>query len=279
MSPAGSIFLAIAGVVSLALAILVVRSRLRRRSLTAIESSLVVLPGKDVFDASMLEGLPETARRFFLHAIEEGTPLSSSVFLRQSARMKADPARPHFELSCSERLTPGRGFVWRARSGVGPIPIGIFDHYFEGQGSLTVELLGLFRIAHDAGADVARSARGRLAAEALWCPGALLPRANLRWEPVDDEHVKIVQRIDGDEIAVQLELDGSGKLSGLSMQRHGNEGRSDWGPTPYGFEVLDEATFSGYTIASRLLGGWWYGSERYKEEDCSEFVIESAEFD
>jgi len=31
-------------------------------------------------------------------------------------------------------------------------------------------------------------------------------------------------------------------------------------------------------IASWLRGGWWYGTERYREEDASEFVVESAEF-
>ena len=53
------------------------------------------------------------------------------------------------------------------------------------------------------------------------------------------------------------------------MLRHGNVGVDSWQPIPYGVEVLADATFGGYTIPTRLRGGWWYGTERYDPAGAS----------
>lgn len=226
----------------------------------------------------MLDGLPEPARRFFLHAIREGTPLARSVLLRQTARMKPAPERAYVDLTCSQRLTPGQGFVWWARAKMGPLPMTVTDHYFRDDGSVTVTVLGLVRVGNDTGPDVARSARGRLAAEALWCPSALLPGEGVRWEAVDERGARVIQRIDGEEVSVTIAVDAEGRVEETTMDRYGNVDRPDWGPTPYGFLVLEEVTFGGHTIPSRLRGGWWYGSDRYREADATEIVVLDAEF-
>ncbi|MEX0822043.1 MAG: hypothetical protein WD021_07845 [Rhodothermales bacterium] len=47
---------------------------------------------------------------------------------------------------------------------------------------------------------------------------------------------------------------------------------------PYGFEVEEERTFGGYTIPSRIRGGWWYGTDRFRDEDAAEFNVLHAAY-
>ena len=62
------------------------------------------------------------------------------------------------------------------------------------------------------------------------------------------------------------------------MERHGDVGVEWWGPIPYGFAVEEERTFEGYTIPTRVRGGWWYGTERYDVADASLFRVVDARF-
>ena len=62
----------------------------------------------------------------------------------------------------------------------------------------------------------------------------------------------------------------------LTMQRYGNVGVPRWQHIPYGFSMEEEATFGGYTIPSKIRGGWWFGTERYDPEAASTFEIVDA---
>jgi hypothetical protein len=62
------------------------------------------------------------------------------------------------------------------------------------------------------------------------------------------------------------------------MLRHGNAGRDDWGPTPYGFRIEREATFDGVAVPSLVRGGWWYGTDRYDSDEASVFEVLDARF-
>lgn len=76
-------------------------------------------------------------------------------------------------------LAPHQGFHWSARvAGV----IGGFDQCLDGRGQLRWKLLGLVPVMRADGPDVARSAVGRAAGEAMWLPTTLLPRFGVEWE-------------------------------------------------------------------------------------------------
>lgn len=63
------------------------------------------------------------------------------------------------------------------------------------------------------------------------------------------------------------------------MLRHGDVGVPGWQPIPYGARVEAEASVGGgYTIPTRMRGGWWYGTERYTPDDASVFRVRGARF-
>lgn len=226
----------------------------------------------------MVDGLPPPARRYLQHAIAPGTPLARTVELVQRGSMLPKPGGARVELSAHEVLTPERGFVWRARLRMGPIPVRVVDHYLDGEGGVRVELFGGIPLQSESGADVARSSRGRTLGEALWVPSALLPGPNVAREAVDDDHACVTLTLDGEAVPLTLAVDADGHLRTLTMRRYGNVGVPDWQPLPYGFAIEREATFGGYTIPSRLRGGWWFGTDRYDPAAASTFEILDAHY-
>jgi hypothetical protein len=52
------------------------------------------------------------------------------------------------------------------------------------------KLFGLVSVVHETGADVTRSAAGRLAMEAVLLPSVLLPGRGATWEAVDERRAR-----------------------------------------------------------------------------------------
>ena len=84
--------------------------------------------------------------------------------------------------------------------------------------------------------------------------------------------------IDGESVDLYLALHPDGGVREISMRRYGNVGTPDWDLIPYGFATESESKFGGYTIASRVRGGWWYGTDRYDPRAASFFHIHDARF-
>jgi hypothetical protein len=71
-------------------------------------------------------------------------------------------------------------------------------------------------------------------------------------------------------------VDDDGRPVELSMPRWGNltdDGR--YRHIPYGARIEEEGTFGGYTIPTRVTGGWWFGTDRYLE--VMRFSVDWAE--
>jgi hypothetical protein len=271
------------GTLGLVLLLLRLKTRTARLRFESVRESLGRRNGGDpgLFLPDRYPSLPEPVMRFFRHALQPETPACAAVRLTAHGRMKTDPGTPYIELACREVLAPGRGFAWEARARMKGLPVLVQDHYFENSGRMWIAAAGLLPLIDAGDAGITRSARGRLAFEALWCPSALLPGAAnpyCRWEAPADDRIRLFQTIDGEELSLDLVIDSEGRVLEVLGERYGNSGRPDYGFTPYGFRVLEEKRFAGTTIAARLSGGWWYGSERFVESDASEFHVETAEF-
>jgi hypothetical protein len=161
---------------------------------------------------------------------------------------------------------------------MGLLPVRVEDHYAAGRGAVNVWALGILPVARARGLDVDRSARGRLAIEAIWLPSALLPGRGVAWEGISNDRARVTLTIDGEEIPLTLTVGEAGGLREVTMLRHGDVGVERWQPIPYGVEVEEEATFGGYTIPTRLWGGWWYGTERYDPAGASILGVLGASF-
>lgn len=65
-------------------------------------------------------------------------------------------------------LTPGVGFVWAATARFFGLPVSGYDRYRAGTGEMRWRLARVLPVLTATGADVTRSAAGRLAAEAIF---------------------------------------------------------------------------------------------------------------
>lgn len=220
--------------------------------------------------------LPDVGRRILAHALTEGQTTARGARLRMRGSIVQADRRASLE--AVEVLIPLRGFAWRARARMGPAVVIVRDHYLDADSSVSVRLFGLLPMGGEDGKDTVASSRGRLAAESIWVPSMLVPRPGVRWTSVDDEQAEVHMTIDGVEQAVTLRADEQGRLLEVRMLRWGDVGVATHQPIPYGFRVLAERRFDGYTIPSELEGGWWFGTDRFDPERASRFVIDEARF-
>lgn len=248
----------------------------KEHRIAQLERALREEEAEATFSEALVEGLPAPARRYFLHAIQPGTPLARSVQLRISGRMRPREGAGLVDLTAQETLAPPRGFVWTARLKMGPVSLRVRDHYAHGEGAVTIHALGLVPVGRSTGPAVTRSSRHRLAGESVWLPPALLPGSGATWEAVDETHARVTLTVDGEPIALTLQVDEAGRLQEVTMARYGDVGVETWQLIPYGFAVEEEQTFDGYTIPSVLRGGWWYGTDRYDAAGASRFRIHEA---
>lgn len=243
------------------------------RAAEAVEAELLAEPSPAAFSEAALAGLAEPARRYLRHAIEFGTPLASACRLQMEGTMVPTPGAPPTRLTATEVLAPRRGFVWAAEATMKGLPVRVRDHYHRGEGGVGVTALGLVpvRLGGDA-EDLARSSRGRLVGEAVWCPTALVS-PDVRWESPGADQARYTVTVDGEPVSVTLHLGPEGSLREVTLDRWGSP---DGGPArahPYGFRVDSEASFGGVTIPARITGGWNYGTATYDPATAASFTV------
>lgn len=246
---------------------------------TALERALLAAPAAGAFDPEMVAGVPEPGRRYLLHALAPGTPLAAAVRLEVHFRMRLRADSEIFtDLPGVETLAPPRGFVWSARARIGLLPVRVRDRYADGRGEVNIRALGVLPVVCARGPDVDRSARGRLAIESVWLPSALLPGPGVVWEGLSAERARVALTVDGEAIPLTLTVGEDGGLREVVMRRHGDYGVDSWQALPYGVAVGSEATFGGYTVPTRLRGGWWYGSDRYDPAAAADLRVLDARY-
>lgn len=234
--------------------------------------------GEERFTEEMVEGLPDPARRFFLHSMRPGMIIPSKLHWGYSGELKPGKGMPWLSLEAEQIIVKDKGFVWKARTSKGPFVLTAADHYLDGAGRMRISLFGLIPIINATGPDLSRSALGRLVIENCSIPGAFLPSRNIRIEGIDKEHFRATVSLNGEIIPITLTVDENGRLKEFTMFRWGDQ--TDDGSfryIPYGGTVSEERVFGGYAIPSQLAIGWWYGTERY--EDVIRFNIDWAEFE
>lgn len=268
----------LAGTLAAAGASLGVRRALADRRFDRLDRALWEAPDLSLpmFSERDLKGLPEPAARYLRHAVAPGTPLAPAGRLEMTGAIAPSPGAPLAPLAAVEVLMPRRGFVWTARARVNGMPVRVRDHYYDRRGGVSVEALGVVPLPLGGdGADVARSSRGRLVAEAVWCPTALVHPA-VSWTPVDADRARYTLTVDGEPESVTLRVDADGQLREVTLDRWGDPDGDGPGRYPYGFRVEAEQTFDGVTIPTRIQGGWHYGTDRFDPSAAASFTVQSA---
>jgi hypothetical protein len=224
-----------------------------------LREELAVLGPGDLFDPASVAGLPEPARRYLLRSIAPGTPLSRSVQLEMSGEIRLEPDGDPLAIVADQILAPPLGFVWNAQAGRGIMRIQGFDRYGSGAGEMRWRFWGTIPVMSARGADVTRSAAGRLAMEAVLLPSSLVPGRGATWEGVDDRSARFRMRVGEESVESTLEVDADGRPVRVSAMRWSE----DAGPgyDLFVVEFRGELEVDGYRIPRELTAGWRLGAE------------------
>lgn len=234
-----------------------------------IEALIRAEPSPGEFGPAAVEELPEPVRRHLCAAIEVGTPLTSTVRLRMTGRIRV--GRRWLPFRADETLTPHRGFLWSAR--VAGVITGS-DSYLDGVGEMRWKLGGLVTVARGTGPDVSHSAAGRVAAEAIWAPTSLLPGSGVRWTADGTDRVSLHYDLGPYPMSVTYRLDPAGRITSLVFDRWGDPdvtGRWDW--HPFGGEITRYARFGRLSVPCEGRMGWHYGTDRWPDGEFFRFRI------
>lgn len=217
-----------------------------------------------LFDHDMIADLPEPARRFFKFSIAEGTPLQPvaeiSMVGQFSLGDKNDPK--YMTMAAAQVLAVADGFVWKMRAQSGHLRLsgsdsGAWTRFWMG---------GLLPVARAGGdRDHARSAFGRSVAEAVfWSPAAVLPSANVVWEPVDQDTARVIVSQGVLSQSVDVTVTPDGQPAEIVFQRWSNANpEQEYRLQPFGGYLSDFRDFQGYRLATHVEAGNHFGTEAY----------------
>jgi len=211
--------------------------------------------GTMLYDPESVETLPEPAQRYLRHAIAPGARLARSVVVEMQGRIGLKPGADKLPFQASQILAVPNGLIWRATVGEGIMQITGSDRYVAGEGTMHWFMGYGFPLVRASGADVSRSAAGRVALEApLLLPSALLPEAGARWEAIDARSARVRLQVGSEQLALLISVAPDGRLERVEMPRWDAEGVD--GKPGYvlwvGDQLTEERTFGGYTIPVRM---------------------------
>lgn len=229
------------------------------------------VPATRTFSPAQLDGLPEPARRFLRHAIQDGAPLASSVRLEMHGEIKLKGWVP---FRAEQAISHPRGFVWSARAGAG-VPILGYDRLLGTEGEMNWKVWGLIPIMTASGPDVSRSAAGRMAGELCWVPSVLLTEG-VEWGTPDGEWQPVRVPTALGPVAKRLRIDPSGKLRECRIERWKDVGGGLFTTAEFGVVFHAERTFGPFTIGSEISAGWGYPVK--PDGEFFRAVIDRAEF-
>lgn len=218
---------------------------------------------RSVFSPELARHLPGPAERYLVHALAPGSPLSEAVRLEMHGHIRLKGTYHPFE--ASQVSVWGTGFRWDARVSVGGLPVTGFDRLSRGAADMRWKLLGMIPMVRASGADVTRSALGRMMAEAVWLPAVLL-RSDVTWRFESPSSATATMHLGGESASLSIEVDGKGALRSLRLERWGSLAGEPARYHAFGGYVDAERSFGGVTLPTKLRIGWLFGSERFEPE-------------
>lgn len=226
----------------------------------------------DTFEEQLTPG----ALRYLTQAINPGTAIASRAEIVFSGHVRLKPNGTWMAFRATETIHAGRSFRVTASARRGPFAATIEDSYQDGQARSRVRALGLIPVRSQHGADLARSARGRLVVESTWLPSAFLPSLGAKWsQDAEGDHVAIP--IDGDDVQATIHVGPHGEMAGLHLLRWSNvtaDGRYGW--VPFSARASAHRRFSGYTIPSDITASWGAGTDH--EFEFFHATVENVRF-
>lgn len=229
-----------------------------------------------LFDPSTLSDLPGPARRLLSRVLPDRTPLHDTVRLSMRGRIKL--AGRWLPFTAEQILRAGNGFVWAPVVGGRLIRFVGADALGPDGARIEFRFHGRIPVVRGSGADVARSANGRLAAETVaWLPQALTPQSGARWTAIDRHRARVTLRGPGGPTDVDVIVDDDGALTSVGLQRW-NDSAKPPALEPFG-GVVDSVLHSAPGVAIAGAGAVGWGWDTPGEADGSFFRYEITQAD
>ena len=216
------------------------------------------------FSPAMVADLPEPARRYFMFAIADGTPLYTVAEIEMQGlfSLGTKDAENYMDMVATQVLAAPEGFVWKMSGGSGLAAMSGSDSsrwtrfWFAG-------LVPVARFGGDP--DHARAAFGRYVAEAgLWTPAAILPGANVKWEGVNSDTARFTMTWQGMAQSVDLTVDKDGRPITVAFQRWSNANLDGvYLLQPFGGFLSDFRNVEGFRVPFHLEAGNSFGKDDY----------------
>lgn len=230
-----------------------------------------------LFDPASIGDLPAPARRLLSRALPPGVPLATGVELTMLGEIKLGGR--WFPFHAKQILRAGVGFVWSPVVGGRLLRFVGADVLGPDGATMDFRLHGRLPIVRASGPDVARSGRGRLAAETVaWLPQALTPQLGARWAEIDDERATVTIDAAGEPTEVVVEVDDGGQPTWLALQRWNGSAKppamAAFGGSVHGLFTTAE----GVAIADGGTVGWDWGTPKQADGEFFHYTITSARF-
>lgn len=227
------------------------------------------------FDRDSTAGLPAPVARWLHRSIVHGTPLLSGVELSMHGTIRIGRWMPF----TARQIVGPTGYLWAAQAGRFPIMVRGFDRYSGATGQMAWRLFGRIPVVSAAGADITRSAAGRLASEIIGLtPGGALGSA-VAWEGIDDDRSVGRLTIDGTIHDVTIDVAADGALRSLSLPRWAKPGkREPFRLHTFGVFTDGELKVDGYTLPRTVRAGWWPGTPQWEQGEFFRATIDQARF-
>lgn len=215
------------------------------------------------YSETMVEGLPEPARRYFNYTIQPDTPLLivAEVNMVGCFGLGAKDSPAYQPMQARQILALPEGFVWTMRTG-GGMPVSGSDS----RAWTRFRLLGLIPVARQGGGmDHARSSFGRYVAEAVfWTPAALLPAPHVSWKTVDNDTARVTVQKGKLVQSVDVTVDSEGRPVVIALQRWSNANPDKaYRLQPFGGNLSDFRDVDGFRLPHKVEAGNMFGTKDY----------------
>lgn len=217
-----------------------------------------------LFDRSMVDDLPDPARRYFLYTIAEGTPLHTVARIEMEGRFSlgTKEAPNYLPMQATQILAAPEGFVWKMSAASDAMRMSGSDSASWTRFWLW-DIVPVARLGGDE--DHARSAFGRYVGEsAFWTPAALLPGPGIEWEAVDKRTARVTVRHQGLEQSVDVTISSDGQPIRVEFQRWSDANPEEtFRLQPFGGHLSRFRTFQGFRLPTHVEAGNLFGTEDY----------------
>lgn len=194
--------------------------------------------------AELLSDKPICVRNYLMKSGIIDKPIIKKVWMKQTGFMKTTPDQSWMPFTSEQYFTMVRpGFVWLADVKAAPIlHLKAIDKFRNGEGSMLIKLLSIFKIADAKGPEINQSAALRFMAEMMWIPSSFI-QPYIKWEEIDSLSARAYFSY-GKEVVSGIyyfnnEYDITEFKALRYMEKDGKVSLEEWAPKIVEYQVID----------------------------------------